>query len=430
LWDLDVPCHSKNNPDFNLDESGLNIKTAQGHKVRYINVSRLAAILEQKDTLSDSNLEFIKSYISEVLDSSCQEVFGAKFLDILRFSLRQGRIRLEINEDSQLSDINLLKFHHWRHKPLADQDEQKAELDIITLEKCYVIKGQNGALIIDLSEYRAVGHVLLDWCIKSNTDSVHTKSFSCPTRLLADIYKQVLLNQDKTASILEKRIEELNFVGDFNLLNESAIENLGRKFSAQSRELSTAVGRLIEHQSTVSETFHNVVDLINSEIPKNAPLIEYNLRTLYRLFCSQVAEASSDLQTLTSTIAAFDRFVTERQKRETQIAKMKQAQKADETNLALQQSNLVVARSNLALQQAILILAVPVTTASALQVGKEITPEDMRSPTTWVLETAIFFTCSALLALYIYRKAAKNLIAHEKVIKQFESHNLDNNAQI
>jgi ABC-type multidrug transport system fused ATPase/permease subunit len=230
--------------------------------------------------------------------------------------------------------------------------------------------------------------------------------------VISELYEQVLKNQDATATSLKNKLESLNSHLHFDALTRDQLSTLERSFVAHQGDLSIAVGKLVEHESTVKQTLALFCKML-AKAPgldsRWVTLASRNMKEDYRLFEGSVEEAKEDLLTLTRTILSFNQYKNELQKAEMQRQKMALTARAEEANLALQHSNFAVAQTNLAVQRAILLLAVPVTAASALQIGIADTPDNKLTIGTKVIITAVSLVVSSVIAAVSYLKASRAL---------------------
>jgi hypothetical protein len=400
----------------------------------YINAASISDLLEDYEgSLPNgrANKEIVAKIISNFIDPVCKKAFDADLLDIVSLSMRNERLRFELNEKSSIDQSELLRFHHWKMKPPQEQNDQVVESDIISLQKCYVLVRGHNVVIIDLSKEKYVGSALVKMigAQKSSEDSQSSDTqFEHPLKVLRTLYGMVLRNQDATASAIEERLEKLNSRLSFDDLSEETLQSIRHSFSTHQGELSIAVGKLNEHKITVAQTMGRLIRILQDDSTVDAvwkSLAVRNMKDLYNLFTSQVVEADSDLRTLNQSIMSFNEFMTERQKNITQIQKMEQASRVEQVNVGLQHSNLAIAQTNLALQRAILLLAVPVTTASALQIGISVLPDNLQTIGTKLILTEISFAVAALLASFVYLKAARALNTQKTSIESIEAHLTD-----
>jgi hypothetical protein len=381
----------------------------------YINASVFSSLCEDLDgTLPNgkSNREIVDLIATRFLDPKLQKAFGASLNDIVTMSLREDRLRLQLNKDFEGAEVELLRFHSWNMKSAEEQDDLLIESDIVSLRKCYVLVSGSTAVLLDLSRDQVMGNAVMQLLEQQMTTGDASSSLANPLMVISELYEQVLKNQDATATALKGKLESLNSHLHFDALTPEQLYTLERSFVAHQGDLSIAVGKLVEHESTVKQTlslFCKMLDKTPGLEKRWVTLATRNMKEDYRLFEGSVEEAKEDLLTLTRTILSFNQYKNELQKAEMQRQKMALTARAEEANLALQHSNFAVAQTNLAVQRAILLLAVPVTAASALQIGIADTPDNKLTFETKVIITAVSLVVSSVIAAVSYLKASRAL---------------------
>jgi hypothetical protein len=396
----------------------------------YINASIFASLCEDLDgTLPNgkSNREIIDLIATRFLDPKLQKAFGAPLNDIVTMSLREDRLRLQLNKDFKGAEVELLRFHSWNMKSAEEQDDLLIESDIVSLRKCYVLVSGSTAVLLDLSRDQVMGNAVMQLLEQQMTTGDASSSLASPLTVISELYEQVLKNQDATATALKSKLESLNSHLHFDALSQDQLSTLERSFAAHQGDLSIAVGKLVEHESTVKQTlalFCKMLDKTPGLEKRWVMLATRNMKEDYRLFEGSVEEAKEDLLTLTRTILSFNQYKNELQKAQMQRQKMKLTARAEEANFALQHSNFAVAQTNLAVQRAILLLAVPVTAASALQIGIADTPQHQLTTSTKLLITAASFVVSGVIAAVSYWKASRALKEQLNSIENLEAQRL------
>jgi len=381
----------------------------------YINASVFASLCEDLEgTLPNgkSNREIVDLIATRFMDPIMQKAFGAPLHDIVTMSLREDRLRLQLNKDFKGTEVELLRFHSWNMKSAEEQDDLLIESDIVTLKKCYVMVSENAVVLLDLSRDQVMGNAVMQLLEQQITTGDASSSLANPLTVISELYEQVLKNQDATATSLKNKLESLNSHLHFDALTRDQLSTLERSFVAHQGDLSIAVGKLVEHESTVKQTlalFCKMLDKAPGLDSRWVTLASRNMKEDYRLFEGSVEEAKEDLLILTRTILSFNQYKNELQKAEMQRQKMALTARAEEANLALQHSNFAVAQTNLAVQRAILLLAVPVTAASALQIGIADTPDNKLTIGTKVIITAVSLVVSSVIAAVSYWKASRAL---------------------